>query len=609
MRGAVLSRADRLVLLALLIGLAVVPTPAQEQSRSILIGFYMGDLSENPALNEVRIFRQDAYHPLGLLKKRMIEAGEGLSSSYIDAVLDATGLKKVAIMGLYDNRWPDKKGKYEYSITPGNLGWLFSCVPKVISPEELRLQLKISMLSGLPVLEGENKEERYKAITRDFQQKPDQEVNQEVSSGFQDPILISVPFRDKVLISLIAWTNSSADASSRPTPFVRDASADPKKTAIVTAPQILLQVAPRYPDELRQIRGEVVLLVAIDPSGAVQSARIIKSLHPYLDYCASNALLQWKFAPVKANGKPVPATFSLTYDFDPDRNESDRTPPNADIGPSPEVRVLLARGLASSNALVTAAPFFLCQEMIREKHRYMAPAEKPDLWVDRYSEIIRSPFSNSNVSASGWSVYRVNFSERMERTTSINEYQILGKEEKIRERRVTIEKDGLKTGNSSELADDKRLSSLNPFLLARKLLGNDNRPQFFYRLIDRERIMRREAEVIEAIPLDKNSSFIESAKIWLEKDKGTVLKIEIGGIPFEGYDDVWREAAAFGFQPKSNIEILFGIENKGFLYPSRTTVSIQYRLPDPIGLLDKIALDVTYKNHKFFSVETDHRLR
>ena len=57
--------------------------------------------------------------------------------------------------------------------------------------------------------------------------------------------------------------------------------------------------------------------------------------------------------------------------------------------------------------------------------------------------------------------------------------------------------------------------------------------------------MRREAEVIEAIPLDKNSSFIESAKIWLEKDKGTVLKIEIGGIPFEGYDDVWREAAAF----------------------------------------------------------------
>ena len=104
MRGAVLSRADRLVLLALLIGLAVVPTPAQEQSRSILIGFYMGDLSENPALNEVRIFRQDAYPPLGLLKKRMIEAGEGLSSSYIDAVLDATGLKKVAIMGLYDNR-------------------------------------------------------------------------------------------------------------------------------------------------------------------------------------------------------------------------------------------------------------------------------------------------------------------------------------------------------------------------------------------------------------------------------------------------------------------------------------------------------------------------
>jgi hypothetical protein len=100
--------------------------------------------------------------------------------------------------------------------------------------------------------------------------------------------------------------------------------------------------------------------------------------------------------------------------------------------------------------------------------------------------------------------------------------------------------------------------------------------------------------------------FVKKAKVWIDVASFAILKIEASGVPFRGFDDVWREAAAFDLFPRSTIELQFGSESGGISYPSRTDMSIQYELP--IGLLDKIVIETTYKKYRFFSVATEHRI-
>jgi hypothetical protein len=119
--------------------------------------------------------------------------------------------------------------------------------------------------------------------------------------------------------------------------------------------------------------------------------------------------------------------------------------------------------------------------------------------------------------------------------------------------------------------------------------------------------MGRAAWIIGMEPMNGEIGFIESAQLWIDRETHAVLKIALTGIPFRGFDDVWKEAAAFALFPQSGIEVLFGVENEGIRYPSRTILTIQYATP--IGLLDKIVIETSYKKYRFFSVATEHRIR
>ena len=91
-----------------------------------------------------------------------------------------------------------------------------------------------------------------------------------------------------------------------------------------TPPKALHQARPEYPVAMSRsgLKGGVTVEFVIMEDGSVQNPVVKKSNHPAFDEPAIEAILKWKFAPGKKNGKPVKVhaqqliEFSLPQMFD-----------------------------------------------------------------------------------------------------------------------------------------------------------------------------------------------------------------------------------------------------------------------------------------------------
>ena len=84
----------------------------------------------------------------------------------------------------------------------------------------------------------------------------------------------------------------------------------------VRAPVKLVDVRPVVPDAAVRagVKGVVILELTIDQDGAVQEARVLRSV-PMLDQAAVDAARQWRFEPTQLNGQPVPVIMTATVSF------------------------------------------------------------------------------------------------------------------------------------------------------------------------------------------------------------------------------------------------------------------------------------------------------
>ena len=86
----------------------------------------------------------------------------------------------------------------------------------------------------------------------------------------------------------------------------------------VTAPQILFQVRPLYTPEAleRRTQGTVVLELVVTESGAPSDILVVRSLDARgLDDEAIKAVEQWRFAPGRKSGVPVPVLVRVIVEF------------------------------------------------------------------------------------------------------------------------------------------------------------------------------------------------------------------------------------------------------------------------------------------------------
>ena len=84
----------------------------------------------------------------------------------------------------------------------------------------------------------------------------------------------------------------------------------------IKPPQKVKHVNPVYPPiaQSARVQGIVIIEATIGPSGAVQDARVLRSI-PLLDQAALDAVRQWQFTPTLLNGVPVPVIMTVTVQF------------------------------------------------------------------------------------------------------------------------------------------------------------------------------------------------------------------------------------------------------------------------------------------------------
>jgi periplasmic protein TonB len=85
----------------------------------------------------------------------------------------------------------------------------------------------------------------------------------------------------------------------------------------ITAPALLKRIEPIYPDvaSAAQLTGLVILEATVGTDGCVESVRVLRSRHPFLDKAAVDALKQWQYSPLVLNTIPTSFVLTVTFNF------------------------------------------------------------------------------------------------------------------------------------------------------------------------------------------------------------------------------------------------------------------------------------------------------
>lgn len=84
----------------------------------------------------------------------------------------------------------------------------------------------------------------------------------------------------------------------------------------IQAPRLISYIPPAYPEtaKAKGIQGTVVLSVVLTAEGRIASAKVLKSI-PELDQAALDAVKQWRYEPMTANGRPRGVVFTVSVEF------------------------------------------------------------------------------------------------------------------------------------------------------------------------------------------------------------------------------------------------------------------------------------------------------
>jgi len=88
----------------------------------------------------------------------------------------------------------------------------------------------------------------------------------------------------------------------------------------ILLPKILRKVDPVYTPAAKKARvtGTVILRLLVGKTGDVEGVEVLKGLPEGLTDAALKAVRQWKYEPVRVDGKPAAVFFTITVNFEPD---------------------------------------------------------------------------------------------------------------------------------------------------------------------------------------------------------------------------------------------------------------------------------------------------
>jgi len=364
------------------------------------------------------------------------------------------------------------------------------------------------------------------------------------------------------------------------------------------------EVMPPYPRELSEagVSGEVVICAIIDDKGNVndRSCFIVRPLHPVLDRLVLEAVRQWKFKPYLYQGQPIPIPTFISVVFKsrtdgPGMPESEIRAPVEEALAEP-LRNVLDRAAGYSEKLKAAALFYTCHEKTSELSRQVGEEETyVNCWVTAEQYVASAR-------------YRFPMLKGSTKATYVSDYQLVGNDGNIKERRWLLEEDGKRVAREAGLEKVPPLGAVLPILMPDRLLSREAQRSYSYTLGREDTVRGMKSYIIEINPRSGRKGDVKKGTIWVDKRDFRVLKIEVETRSLPGCEKILEECSENYLTPHFLFRHYYSIERHGLLFPDRSEIRVEYT-----GLVNppkdtKLRIDLRYEKYRFFTVETDYEI-
>jgi len=242
----------------------------------------------------------------------------------------------------------------------------------------------------------------------------------------------------------------------------------------------------------------------------------------------------------------------------------------------PSLNEILAKSAAYCRRLAGASLHFVSQEQITEQI-YFPFLRKPAPMGGQYATTGRLQL--------------------------VYDFQLIQKENAIREQRILLAEGGKKTEQKDAPLKVRRFRYQNIILGPIGLLSDYWQTRYDYRIFGRDKIKGEKIVIIEAHPkLGLELEYLYG-KVWVSESDGSALKIEWNQKSMKNFDAIEKTARDLKAEPRIKLTLECAFEKNRLRFPSRYRVSEQY--VGQRGVVYHVSeLDVRYADYKFFVVET-----
>lgn len=248
-----------------------------------------------------------------------------------------------------------------------------------------------------------------------------------------------------------------------------------------------------------------------------------------------------------------------------------------------ELETILKKCADYCERLSNSALFFVCRETIKEEIYQRAPG----------SVSVRTVTSSGS-----YTIRRSGGGRNVEKNDYVYDYQLIRKENKIKESRILLKENGKKKNEKNAPLKTKIFEHKNIIMGPIGLLSDYWQQYHDYKIVKKE----KKVIVIEAVPKYGQKLNQLFGKIWVRKSDFSILKIEWNQQAIENYEKIEEIAKMLKAKPLITMVSEYAFEQKGIRFPSSYSIKEIYISRSGRRFL-RSKKTVTYKDYKFFTVE------
>lgn len=257
------------------------------------------------------------------------------------------------------------------------------------------------------------------------------------------------------------------------------------------------------------------------------------------------------------------------------------------VPPEIDIQEILKASAIYCHKLEHAAIDFVCLEEITEKVNYSRDATSGQSWRE-----LRDT----------WSVRKVRLTEV--KNEYLYDFQYVRKNDQFKEIRTLLKENGQKRNEK-----EAKLKTIN-FLFKNVLMGpvgilaEPSQINYDYKILSMENLYGIPAVILDIIPKPDYKSETLFGKVWLDRSRMDILKIEWSQKNIGNFQIFEERAEKFKSEPLITMISEFAVEKNGIRFPSRFLIEEAYVNKKGKKFV-RSETTVIYRDFKFFKVEVE----